>query len=213
MFTGIVEEVGTVIEITPGDGAREIRIRAPVVAGQSAPADSVAVDGACLTITAVDGEHFRVNAIASTLSRTIAAGYARGRRVNLERPLLVGARLGGHFVQGHVDEVGEVVAVARMGDYVLIDVHLPRVVAAVTILHGSITVNGVSLTINALPAGDRCQVAIIPFTWEHTNLSELEVGDPVNLEGDLIGKYVGKMLTTRGSDSGLSFENLVEWGY
>ncbi|MBI4538481.1 MAG: riboflavin synthase [Gemmatimonadetes bacterium] len=213
MFTGLVEELGTVVAVTAGDGMRELWIRAAGVTAGMGAGDSVAVDGACLTVRAVQDDTFRVEVIGTTLSRTVAALYTPGRRVNLERPLAVGDRLGGHFVQGHVDGIGDALSLEREGEYLLIDLRVPPGVAAVTILHGSIAVNGVSLTVNALPAPDRCQVAIIPFTWEHTNLSDLRVGDPVNLEGDLIGKYVGRMLATRGGGSALTLEKLANWGY
>jgi riboflavin synthase len=133
-----------------------------------------------------------VEAIATTLSRTIAGGYRAGSRVNLERGLRLSDRLDGHFVQGHVDGVGELAAVRREGQHRLLDFRIPPEIAAVTILHGSIALNGVSLTVNALDRGE-CQVAIIPHTWERTNLRDLTAGDSVNVEGDLIGKYVGRM--------------------
>lgn len=213
MFTGIVEEVGRIVQVMPGEGVKVFRIRAPRVTAGMKPGDSIAVDGACFTVTAVERDTFSVDAIGTTLSRTVAASYAPGRRVNLERPLAVGERLAGHFVQGHVDGVGEVVGVEHAGEYVLMDVRLPPEVAAVTILHGSIAINGVSLTVNALPHPDRCQVAIIPYTREHTNLSDLAAGDGVNLEGDLIGKYVGKIMLARAPGGALTLDTLEEWGY
>lgn len=213
MFTGIVEEVGTVVNVSRRAGARELGIRAPGVTDGLGASDSIAVDGACLTVVGVQGDTFRVEAIGTTLSRTIAGGYVPGRRVNLERPLAVGDRLGGHFVQGHVDGVGRCIELQRTGEYVLMDFSMPMEVAAVTLLHGSIAVNGVSLTVNEVPAPDRLQVAIIPYTWEHTNLAEVRLGDAVNLEGDLIGKYVGKMLASRRERGALSLEKLAEWGY
>jgi riboflavin synthase len=152
-----------------------------------------------------------VVAVAMTLSRTTFGGYAAGRRVNLERALPLGGRLGGHLVQGHVDGVGEVLAIEPLGESVLIDFTLPPDVAAVTVLHGSITLNGISLTINALPRDAVAQVSIIPFTWSHTAIGELGVGDGVNLEGDLIGKYVRHLLGAPGRPGA---EDLSRgWGY
>ncbi|MBV9108955.1 MAG: riboflavin synthase, partial [Gemmatimonadetes bacterium] len=179
--------------------------------------DSVAVDGACLTVTSLPDGAFTVQAVGTTLGRTTFEGFAAGRRVNLERALPLGQRLGGHIVQGHVDGIGEVVSIQRQDELVLIDFRMPDDVAAVTVLHGSITLNGISLTVNALPAPGVCQVSIIPFTWEHTNLSGLREGDRVNLEGDTIGKYVRHLLgmpAARASTGTPEPEHVLRaWGY
>ncbi|HEX2095054.1 MAG TPA: riboflavin synthase [Longimicrobiaceae bacterium] len=198
MFTGIVEEVGTVAAVRDAGNGVEITIRASTVLEGLAPGDSIAVDGACLTATSFTGEAFTVQAVATTLGRTTLGEFGPGRRVNLERAVALGTRLGGHLVQGHVDGVGEVVAVRPREELVLIDFTLPREVDEVTILHGSITLNGISLTVNDLPASGIAQVSIIPFTWSHTNLADVRVGDRVNLEGDLIGKYVRRLVAGRG---------------
>jgi riboflavin synthase len=198
LFSGIIEAVGTIATVRELEEARELAVRAPDVTDGLLPGASIAVDGACLTAVEILDDGFKIEAVGTTLSRTVAKTYRRGSRVNLERSLRLGDRLDGHLVQGHVDAVGEVVRVARRGEYHLIDVRLPPSVAELTVLHGSIAINGVSLTVNSLHEPDICQVAIIPYTWEHTNLADLESGDPVNLEGDLIGKYVGRMLSARG---------------
>jgi riboflavin synthase len=163
------------------------------------PGDSINVDGVCQTVIALAEGGFAVEAMAPTLARTTFGSLRAKRRVNLERALTLSSRLGGHLVQGHVDGVGIVKAVRRSGEHVLIDVEMPETVAEVTVLHGSIAVNGVSLTINELPAENVLQVAIIPHTWEHTNFSELQAGSEVNLEGDMIGKYVVEFMKRRGS--------------
>ena len=194
MFTGIVEEVGVVAAVREVGGGVEMDVRARTVLEGIALGDSIAMDGVCLTATAFDAEGYTVQAVATTLGRTTLGEFAPGRRVNLERAAALGARLGGHLVQGHVDGVGEVVSVVPRGELVLIDFTLPREVDEVTVLHGSITLNGVSLTVNGLPAPGTAQVSIIPFTWEHTNLADLRPGSRVNLEGDLIGKYVRRLL-------------------
>jgi riboflavin synthase len=194
VFTGIVEEVGVVAAVREVGGGVEMDVRARAVLEGIAPGDSIAMDGVCLTATAFDAEGYTVQAVATTLGRTTLGEFAPGRRVNLERAAALGARLGGHLVQGHVDGVGEVVSVTPRGELVLIDFTLPREVDEVTVLHGSITLNGVSLTVNGLPAPGTAQVSIIPFTWEHTNLADLRPGSRVNLEGDLIGKYVRRLL-------------------
>lgn len=200
MFTGIVEAVGTVARVEPGAAGRRIRFRAAEVVGDLTVGDSVAVDGACLTATEVHPDGFTVDVIGTTLERTIAGAYREGTKVNLERPVRVGDRLDGHIVQGHVDGVGEVAAVRAEGDRWLVDVRIPPEVDRVTLLHGSITIAGVSLTVNALPAPGICQVALIPHTLAVTTLGSLAPGDRVNLEGDLIGKYVGTLLAKARPD-------------
>ncbi len=194
MFSGIVEEVGTVRATREMDGARELEIDAKVVVEDLAPGASISLDGACHTVVGVLGGGFTVNSVGTTLSRTVAADYTEGSHVNLERALVVGTRLDGHFVQGHVDAVGDVIGVEDLGEYRLLDVRIASDVASATILHGSITFNGVSLTVNAISDDHICQVAVIPYTWEHTNLRMLEPGSRVNVEGDVIGKYVRRML-------------------
>ena len=194
MFSGIVEEVGTVRATKETDGARELEIDATVVLEDLQPGSSVSLDGACHTVVEVLDGGFSVNSVGTTLSRTVAAAYTEGSLVNLERALAVGTRLDGHLVQGHVDVVGELIGVEDKGEYHLLDFKIPPDVALATILHGSIALNGVSLTVNAISDDHVCQVAVIPYTWKHTNLRMLEPGAHVNVEGDLIGKYVRRML-------------------
>jgi riboflavin synthase len=160
-------------------------------------------------VTSYDEHGFTVDSIATTLGRTTFGEFEPGRRVNLERAMALGQRLGGHMVQGHVDGVGEVTRIVPREELVLIDFTLPDEVAAVTILHGSITLDGVSLTVNALPEPGTAQVSIIPFTLEHTNLADLRVGDRVNLEGDVIGKYVRQLLGPAPGATDLR----AAWGY
>lgn len=197
MFSGIVESVGRVRDVESVANGRRLRIDAPF-ASELREGDSVAVEGVCLTATSVDEDGFAAEAIATTLSRSTLGALVPGSRVNLERALALGDRLDGHLVQGHVDGVGEVTAVERRGEHVLLDVRLPEPVAAVTTLRGSVTVAGVSLTVSALPAPDVAQVALIPYTWEHTTLRDLRPGDGVNLEGDMLGRFVVHYLERRG---------------
>ena len=191
MFTGLITAVGTVEAVTEQDGGRDLVIRAPwddVVLGES-----IAVDGACLTVTRCALGSFAVHVVVTSLDRTAFGEYASGRRVNLERALRVGDRLGGHLVQGHVDGVGTVSAVAQREDAWLIDVAVPPAVAEDSKPLGSITVDGVSLTVNAIPARGTVQLSIIPFTLEHTTLGDRRPGDRVQLEGDTVGKYVREL--------------------
>jgi riboflavin synthase len=201
MFTGIIEEVGTVRDVKPFGNGRRITIAASIVTPELRPGDSIAVDGVCQTVVAPDEAGFTVEAIATTLERTTLALLERGHAVNLERPLAAGARLGGHFVQGHVDAVGTITGMERSGEHVLLNVKMPAVVAEVTVLHGSIAINGVSLTVNALPCAGEVQVALIPFTWENTSFRHLAVGDRVNLEGDMIGRFVAHLLARRATSA------------
>ncbi|HTK55185.1 MAG TPA: riboflavin synthase [Gemmatimonadales bacterium] len=187
MFTGIVTATGTVREAKSGPGGLTLRIEAPFA--DLVTGESIAVDGACLTVERFGTGWFEVHVIATSLERTLFAEYRTDDKVNLERALAVGDRLGGHLVSGHVDGIGEVLEVRDEADARLVRFTLPPSVADVTIHLGSITVNGVSLTVNALP-GEGCEVSLIPHTREVTTLGTLEVGDTVHLEGDMVGKYV-----------------------
>lgn len=197
MFTGIIETMGTVAEIVDQETTRRFVLEVPAF-GALDPGDSVAVDGACLTAVAVEGARFAVDVIGTTLERTIAGQYRAGSRVNVERAMVLGARLDGHIVQGHVDGVGHLEQIREDGEYWLMDFRVPRDIWEATILHGSIALNGVSLTVSDMPTPNVVQIGIIPFTWEHTNLGAMSPGDPVNVEGDLIGKYVARILAVRG---------------
>lgn len=197
MFSGIVEAVGRVESVAPTENGRRLRIAAPFAEALE-PGDSVAVEGVCLTAVALGEEWFEVEAIATTLSRSTLGTLEAGSPVNLERALALGDRLDGHMVQGHVDGVAEVLAIERDGEHVLLDVRLPQEVDQVTVLHGSIAIAGVSLTVNALPAPAVAQVALIPYTWSHTTLRELRPGDGVNVEGDMLGRFVVSYLQRSG---------------
>lgn len=214
MFTGLVEEVGYIRDPRPLENGRAFRVEAFAVREGMAVGDSVAVDGVCLTVAALVPGGFEVQAVATTLERTTLGEYEAGRRVNLERALRLGDRLGGHLVQGHVDGVGTVRSVNPLGELVLIDVVVPAEVAEVTVLHGSIAVNGVSLTVNDLREKGVVGLSIIPYTWEHTALSDLQPGERVNLEGDLIGKYVRQLLGRPARERSAGAEDLLRgWGY
>src|SRR5881628_1934651 len=197
MFTGIVSAVGRIAKATreAGNGKREtgltLAIRAPYKGLKRG--ESIAVNGACLTVERVVQGGFQVHVIETTQGRTLFAEYTPGRRVNLERSVRAADRLGGHLVQGHVDGVAEVVRAGRQGDAWVYDLRVPADVRAVSIPRGSITVEGVSLTINELPGAGLVQVSLIPFTRERTTLGTLRVGDRVHVEGDVLGKYVRQL--------------------
>ncbi|MCG6955298.1 MAG: riboflavin synthase [Gemmatimonadetes bacterium] len=199
MFTGIIEALGRVARTTDLETTRRFVIEAPAFGNELVAGDSVAVDGACLTVIEAGAEGFSVDVIGTTLERTIAGRYAPGTPVNLERAMKIGERLDGHIVQGHVDGVGHLTQVQQDGEFWLMDFRVPEDVLETTILHGSITLNGVSLTVSDFVGESGVQIGIIPFTYHHTDLGSLEVGDPVNVEADLIGKYVGRILSVRPS--------------
>jgi riboflavin synthase len=205
MFTGIVETVGHVTAVERRAAGRRLEIRPPDPGFLESVAvgDSISIAGVCQTVVTVSTDTFAVESIATTLSRTTLGDLVAGAAVNLERALALGQRLGGHLVQGHVDGIGTVVAVERADDHTLLDFDMLDDVADVTVLHGSITVDGVSLTVNALPAANVAQVALIPHTRAITTLGALRRGSPVNLEGDMIGRFVAHLLR-RGRGSGVS---------
>lgn len=197
MFTGIVEVTGVIRDVEDRESTRRFHVEAPVLTPELRPGDSVAVDGACLTVVELSADRFGVDVIGTTLQRTIAGTYSEGTRVNLERALKVDQRIDGHLVQGHIDGIGHLERCIMDGEYWLMDFRLPPDVAALTVPRGSVAINGVSLTV-ADDLGDGLfRIGVIPYTKEHTNLGDLSDGAGVNVEGDLIGKYVGKVLAER----------------
>ncbi len=190
MFTGIVSTVGRVESVALNNGV-ELRIKAPYKGVKKG--ESIAVNGACLTVERVVKGGFTVHAVETTLGRTLIREWGKGRAVNLERALKAGDPLGGHLVQGHVDGVATVARVAEQGDALVIDLRVPSEVAQVTIPRGSITVDGVSLTVNGLPAPGVVQISLVPFTRTETTLGRLAAGDRVHVEADLVGKYVKQL--------------------
>ena len=198
MFTGIIDAVGDVRGVRRDARGLELTIGAPY--RRLALGESIAVDGACLTVQSRGWRWFTVHVVATSLDRTLFGGYAVDRPVNLERALRIGDRLGGHLVQGHVDGFGIVERVAEQGDARLLDLRVPAAIDDVSIPLGSITIDGVSLTINAMPAPRVIQISLIPFTLQHTTLEARRAGDGVHLESDTIGKYVSWLMRGRGAD-------------
>jgi riboflavin synthase len=189
VFTGLVEEGGVVTRVEPRDEGARLVIGAQVVLDGLAVGDSVAVNGACLTAVEVTGDGFAVDAVAETLRRTSLGGAAPGDRVNLERPMRLGDRLDGHLVQGHVDGLGTVRAARPEGGSTILEIAAPAPLLRYVVEKGSITVDGVSLTVaERLP--DAFTVALIPHTMAVTTLGPRAVGRPVNLEVDVVAKYV-----------------------
>ena len=192
MFTGLVDDVGVVERVERTEAGRELRVRSRY--DGLTTGESIAVNGACLTVREHGPGWFSVAAIVTTLERTTIGTWEAGRRVNLERALRLGDRLGGHMVQGHVDAVGVVESVQRRDDALLVDVRVPDELEPLLVLHGSVAVDGVSLTVNALPAPGILQLSLIEYTWTHTTLGALRAGDGVNVEADMVGKYVRQLV-------------------
>jgi riboflavin synthase len=196
MFTGLVENVGEVAAITPIGGERALIIRTALGA-ELLPGDSVAVNGICLTVTSRESDSFTAHVSPATLSVTTLGGFRVGRRVNLERPLRADSRVGGHFVLGHVDAVGRIASLKPDGESYLLEVDTPASIEQWLVEKGSIAVDGISLTVAGLTER-RIRLQIVPFTWTHTALADAREGDHVNLEADIIGKYVARLAELRG---------------
>ena len=193
MFSGLVTGVGVVRAVSKTSEGLELRVSAPFRGLERG--ESIAIDGACLTVVRLGRGTFTVHVIDTTLDRTRFGSYARGDRVNLERALRVGDRLGGHIVQGHVDGLGTVRKVTRREDAVVVDLQVPSEVAKVSVPLGSITVDGVSLTVIAMPGKSTVRLSLIPFTLQHTTLGRLQAGSVVHVEGDVLGKYISRLVT------------------
>ena len=199
MFTGIVEELGEVGGLEGHAGGAHLRVRAGALLtsagpGEIRPGDSIAVSGVCLTITALDGGTFAADLAVETLRRTTLGSLRPGDGVNLERPLRLDQRLGGHIVQGHVDGVGTITVIRPEGEGVWMEITPPPTLMPYLAEKGSVAVDGVSLTVAGLPGGDRFAVALIPHTLAVTTLGRKHPGDRVNLEVDILAKYVERLL-------------------
>ena len=193
MFTGLVEEVGCVEKLEQLTDAVRLTVHGPLVTSDAAPGDSIAVDGVCLTVVDKLPEGFTADVMQETLNRSRLGSYEVGSRVNLERALAAGARLGGHIVQGHVDGVGELLSRTPSEHWEVLRFSLPADLARYVVEKGSIAINGTSLTISAV-GEDFLEVSLIPTTLVDTTFGDMAVGDPVNLEVDVVAKYVEKMV-------------------
>lgn len=215
MFTGIIEHLGSVdsLELHPEGG--RLTIHAPTVAARLAVANSIAVDGCCLTVVALNGERFSADLSMETIRKTSVGEWKPGTRVNLEQPMTAGKEFGGHFVLGHVDAAGRVTRLDPEVQNWWYGVEVPESFAKYIVPQGSIAIDGVSLTV-ARWNGRVAEIAIIPFTYEHTNIQGKKLGDAVNLEGDVLGKYVERYLEARSGAklaSNLSIAELVRQGF
>jgi riboflavin synthase len=196
MFTGLVEGVGELIERKPTGGGFRLRIGSPL-ASELSLGDSLAVNGVCLTVVQVEPGAVHAEIGPETVRVTTLGALDAGSRVNLERPLRADSRLGGHFVQGHVDAIGVIEALRQDADFHWLTISFPPQLAPFIVRKGSIAVDGISLTVAGL-GGDRFDVQIVPFTMDHTNLGAAQVRDRVNLECDMVGKYVVRAAEVAG---------------
>jgi riboflavin synthase len=205
VFTGIIEELGQVVELAIADGAARLKVTAPLAASDAAHGDSISVSGVCLTVVDQGADWFVADVMAETLRMSTIGALAPGDRVNLERAAAVGGRLGGHLVQGHVDGTATLLSREEGSAWRVLRFTLPADLAPLVANKGSITVSGVSLTVSAVsPALDDAQwfeVSLIPETLSATTLGTLEVGDTVNLETDIVARHVERLLSFRGAEA------------
>lgn len=206
MFTGIIEEIGKIISARPGN----LSIAAGKVLEDMEKGVSIAVNGVCLTVTGFDNKSFSIEVMTETLSRTDLGLLKTGDGVNLERPLILGGRLGGHLVQGHIDTTGRVISVTPRGESIIIGFEAPPKLMSYIVEKGFIAVDGVSLTIVSRNSGS-FQVSLVGYTRQNTILGSRRVGDMVNLEADIIAKYVEQF--SRNGGSGITVDFLQEHGF
>jgi riboflavin synthase len=214
MFTGIIEEIGKIEKITPIAGGFSIKIKAEKILDDVAVNDSICIDGVCLTVTKLNNSSFLVDAVGATLEKTTFKNFKADASVNLERSVRLNDRLGGHLVQGHVNGVGTINEIKKLGENYLIKINIPDDLEKYLIKEGSIAINGISLTIADLNNA-KISLSIIPHTWQKTNLKDKKVNDKVNVEIDILAKYVEKLLTkgNNPSDKNITESWLKEIGY
>ena len=214
MFTGIIEEVGRVLKLEERHGTQRLTVGTRKLVRELKKGASIAVSGVCLTAVEIHRDRVRFDLAAETIARTSFARLRPGALLNLELPVKYGERMGGHVVQGHVDGVGKFVGLERIpgADDYWLKVQVPKDLAKYVAFKGSISIEGISLTVAKIQ-GTTLTVAIIPHTWEMTNLRSLKKGDPVNLEADVLAKYAEKMLKGEEAPGGMTLEKLVGEGF
>ena len=208
MFTGIIENLGAIATLSFGKGGGRITIHAPTLSSSLSVSSSIAVNGCCLTIVECAKESFSADLSAETLAKTSFRVLKQGQLVNLEQPLTAGKEFGGHFVLGHVDATGNVAALEPEGEGWRYSLNIPEEIASYVVPKGSITIDGVSLTV-ARAHGRVVEIAVIPYTYKHTTIRDRKPGDAVNLEGDVLGKYVERYLQVRNEKSRSEILNLA----
>jgi riboflavin synthase len=212
MFTGIIEEVGHVVNKILIIGGIRFTIEAKKVLEDLLVGDSINVEGVCQTVVELAENSFSVEAVGETLEKTTLGNFKLNQKVNLERPLSPASRMGGHFVQGHVNGTGKITQWYPRGENYFLEIDIPEILSRYTILEGSIAVDGISLTIAHLTK-NLIGINIIPHTVKNTSLQFKKAGDPVNIEVDMIAKYIEKLLNSNKPSESLNLENLKKWGY
>ena len=212
MFTGIVEETGSIARVVSGGTSGEIRINASYVLEGTKLGDSIAVNGVCLTVTGLYDDGFTADVMPETLRRSNLGMLKSGDQVNLERAMAADGRFGGHIVSGHIDGTGEIVSLRNEGNAVWVRVRAKEEILGLIVEKGSITIDGISLTVATL-ANDYFEVSIIPHTGAQTTLLKKKAGDKVNLENDIIGKYVQRLLGKSTGNGGITADFLAEHGF
>jgi riboflavin synthase len=215
MFTGIIEHLGTVHSLTLDDKGGRLTVHAPTVISHLAVANSIAVNGCCLTVVAIEGERFSADLSTETIRKTAMSEWKPGLPLNLEQPMTAGKEFGGHFVLGHIDTIGRVTRLDTEGENWWYGVEVPESFTKSIVPQGSLAIDGISLTV-ARWDGHIAEIAIIPFTYEHTNIKRKKIGDAVNLEGDVLGKYVERYLEARSgakTASNLNIDRLLQQGF
>jgi riboflavin synthase len=219
MFTGIIEHLGSISRLETGPSGGKLTVHAPTLAHRLAVSASIAVNGCCLTIVHHDQDHFSADISPETLAKTSFSFLKPGSRANLEQPLAAGKEFGGHFVLGHVDTVGHVAHLKKDGESWRFGVHIPTDLAPYIVGKGSLTMDGISLTVANWQPSQRssiAEIAVIPYTYQHTNIADRSPGDPVNLEADILGKYIERYIAERQSSAPatpLRIEDLVRQGF
>ena len=212
MFTGLIEAVGSLVSLRSGGDQAVLELAAPLPADEIRIGDSIAVNGACLTVIGRQGDRFRFDISPETVARTTFAALQPGSRLNLERALRLGGRLDGHLVTGHIDCIGRLASRTAKGNAVLLGLSLPPEQARLLVEKGSVAIDGISLTVNSVSATG-FSVAIIPHTLAKTTLADLGVGMSVNIETDVIGKYVARLTAPHAAGGGLTMETLLKNGF
>lgn len=212
MFTGLIEEIGRISSIRQNGQGRTFTVQAENVLDGLRIGDSMAVDGVCLTVVQFGAHHFQADAVEETLGRTTLAKIKVDQWVNLERPLAAGSRLGGHFVQGHIDGVGQIAEIDRLSSGYRLTLRLDVALMQFIVEKGSIAVDGLSLTVAAVQ-GNQLEIAVIPHTWEVTAVNRKKAGDLVNIEVDILAKYIYKFIQPFKPKDGLTLDKLTEFGY
>jgi riboflavin synthase len=210
MFTGIIEDIGTITAIGKLEGRWELAVRTAIVPSDTRVGDSIAVDGVCLTIIGWEGAVFRADASLETLSVTTLKEKSPSDRVNLERAVRLDSRLGGHMVMGHVDAVGRIIAITREGDSLKLEIEVPREVSKYVVKKGSVAIDGISLTVNE-QRDNRFTLNIIPYSSANTTIGSKNLGDQVNVETDIVGRYVEKFVSA--GEKGTDLDFLYRYGY